>query len=165
MVIDTFRRLLVFIAFWLAQALVFNHIHLFGFATILLYVYFVVMFPRNYPRWAILLWSFSLGLCVDMFSNTPGMAAASLTLVGFIQPYLLELFLPREAAENMKTSLATLGLIKFLTLSAILVFIHCLLFFTLESFTFFNWQQWLLNIGGSTVLTLVMLMTLETIRK
>ena len=49
----------------LAQALVFNYIHLFGYATVLLYVYFVVMFPRNYPRWAILLWSFFLGLSAD----------------------------------------------------------------------------------------------------
>ena len=152
-------------ALCLVQALVFNQIHLFGFATILLYVYFVVMFPRSYPHWAILLWSFTLGLVVDMFSNTPGMAAASLTLVGFLQPYLLELFLPREAPENIKSSMAALGPTKFVVLASILVFIHCLTFFTLEAFTFFNWQQWALNIAGSTVLTMAILMTLETIRK
>lgn len=165
MALDTLRRALHFEALCLAQALVFNHVHLFGSATVLLYVYFVVIFPRSYPRWAILLWSFALGLSVDMFSNTPGMAAASLTLVGFLQPYLLELFLPRDAAENIKSSMAALGYSKFLTLASILVFVHCLVFFTIESFGFFNWQEWALTVAGTTVLTLVLLVTIETIRK
>ena len=165
MALDTLRRALHFVALCLAQALVFNHVHLFGYATVLLYVYFVVIFPRSYPRWAILLWSFALGLSVDMFSNTPGMAAASLTLVGFLQPYLLELFLPRDAAENIKSSMAALGYSKFLMLASILVFVHCLAFFTIESFGFFNWQEWALTVAGTTVLTLVLLVTIETIRK
>ena len=149
----------------LAQALVFNHIHLFGYATVLLYVYFVIMIPRNYPRWATLLWSFTLGLCVDMFADTPGMATASLTLIGFLQPFLLELFLPREASDNIRSSMVTLGFTKFFTLAFVLVFIHCLLFFTIEAFGFFNWQAWLLNIGSTTVLTMMVLMALESIRK
>ena len=100
-----------------------------------------------------------------MFSNTPGMAAASLTLTGFLQPYLLELFLPREAPENMKSAISTLGFTKFLTLATILVFVHCLLFFTIEALSFFNWLQWLLNVVGSTVLTVILLMALESVRK
>ena len=165
MAIDALRRALVFVVLCLAQALVFNQIHLLGYAMVLLYVYFVVTIPRNYPRWATLLWSFFLGLAVDVFSNTPGMAAASLTLAGFLQPYVLELFLPREAPEKMKSSIATLGVVKFLTYASILVFVHCLVFFSLEALTFFNWEQWLLSIVGSTVLTLVILMALESIRK
>ena len=165
MVADTLRRALIFIVLCLAQVLVFNHIHLFGCATVLLYVYFVVMFPRNYPRWAILLWSFFLGLSVDVFGNTPGMAAASLTLIGFVQPYLLTLFIPREAPDNMKSAVTTLGYSKFLTYAAILVLFHCLVFFTIESFSFFNWMQWAMNIAGTALLTLILLMTLESIRK
>ena len=165
MAFDTLRRALHFVVLCLVQALVFNHVHLFGYATVLLYVYFVVIFPRSYPRWAILLWSFALGLSVDIFSNTPGMAAASLTLIGLLQPYLLELFLPRDAAENIKSSVAALGFTKFLTLSSILVFIHCLVFFTIESFGFFNWQEWALTVVGTTVLTQVLLLTVESVRK
>ena len=149
----------------LAQALVFNYIHLFGYATVLLYVYFVVMFPRNYPRWSILLWSFFLGLSADLFTNTPGMAAASLTLVGFLQPYLLELFLPREAPEKLKSAMSTLGTTKFFLLALILVWVYCLLFFTIESFGFFNWLQWLYNVVGTTALTVLVLMTVESIRR
>lgn len=165
MAIDSLRRLFIFVILCLAQALVFNHIHLFGYATILLYVYFVIMFPRHYPRWASLLWSFALGLGVDVFSNTPGMAAAALTFTGFLQPTLLELFVPRDAADNLRSSAATLGFSKFMVMSLVLVFVHCLLFFTLESFGFFNWLQWLFNIVGSTLLTLVVLMAIESVRQ
>ena len=156
---------MIFVVLCLAQALVFNHIHLFGCATALLYVYFVIMLPRNYPRWATLLWSFFLGLGVDIFSNTPGMASASLTLVGLVQPFLLTLFIPREAPENMKTAASTLGFTKFLTFATMLVLLHCLAFFTIEAFSFFNWMQWAMNITGTTLLTLLLIIVLEGIRK
>ena len=61
MMLDTLRRLSVFIILCLAQALVLNRIHLFDCAIPLLYVYFAIIFPRNYPKWAILfLWVSSL---------------------------------------------------------------------------------------------------------
>ena len=165
MAIDTLRRALVFVLLCLVQAVVLNQIHLFGCATPLLYVYFVIMLPRNYPKWASLLWSFALGLSIDMFSNTPGLAAASLTLVGALQPYLLELFLPRDAEENIKSSMATLGWSKFLTLTSIIVFIYCVVFFSLEALNFFNWLLWLECIGGSTILTIALILTLDSLRK
>jgi rod shape-determining protein MreD len=165
MSIEFLKRFGLFVLLVLFQGLVLNHVHLMGVALPLLYLYFPLTIRRNTPKWAVLLWSFFLGLAVDMFSSTPGMAAASLTLTGFLQPYLLELFLPREAPENMKSALSTLGFTKFLTLASILVFVQCLLFFTIESFSFFNWLQWLLNVIGSTVLTLILLMALESVRK
>lgn len=54
MSIDVLKRAGLFIAYVLVQAMVLGRIHLFGFATPLLYVYFVVKFPRNYPKWGIL---------------------------------------------------------------------------------------------------------------
>ena len=165
MLFDILRRLFVFLILVLAQGLVLNRIQLFHCATPLLYAYFAITFPRNYPKWGILLWCFFLGLGVDMFSNTPGLAAASTTLLGALQPYLLELFLPREAEEHLQPSVATLGFSKFATLATILVLIFCIAFFSLEAFSFFNWQHWLLCIGGSTLLTLLLIFTLESLRR
>jgi rod shape-determining protein MreD len=165
MAIDTLRRAAIFVALCLAQALVFNHIHLFGYAMVLIYVYFVVILPRSYPRWANLLWSFFLGLTVDIFSNTPGLAAASLTLTGFLQPYVLEMFLPREAPGNLKSSMAALGTNKFLAMCTLLVSVYCLVFFTLNAFNFYNWVQWIISMVSSTVLTIILMMAIETVRK
>lgn len=145
----------------LAQALVLGRIHLFGYATPMLYVYFVAGFERNYPKWGILLWSFMMGLSVDILSNTPGMAAASLTAVGALQPYYFELFVPRDSAESLKPTLATLGPTKYSYYIIMLVFLFCLIFYTLELFTFLDWIQWLLYIGGSTAITLLLIFTFE----
>ena len=165
MLIDFLRRLLAFVALVVVQSLMLNRIQLFHCATPLLYVYFAITIPRGYPKWASLLWCFALGVCVDMFANTPGVAAASMTLVAALQPYLLELFLPREAEENIRSSAATLGFSKFATLSTILVLLFCLVFFALEAFSFYDWQQWLLSVVGSALLTLILLLALETLRR
>lgn len=165
MLFDSLQRLFILLLLVLAQGLVLNRIQLFHCATPLLYAYFAIIFPRNYPKWGILLWCFFLGLGVDMFANTPGLAAASTTLVGALQPYLLELFLPREAEEHIRSAAATLGFSKFATLATILVLIFCITFFSLEAFSFFNWQHWLLCVGGSTLLTLLLIFTLESLRR
>lgn len=161
---DLLKRLGWFTLFFLAQVLVLGHIHLFHYATPLLPVYFVTMFPRNHEKWAILLWSFLLGLLIDVFSNTPGLAAASLTVIAAIQPYYLEIYVPRDSADNFCPSLNTLGLAKYAYYIIPMVILYCLLFYTLEMFTFFNAIYWLLSVAGSIVLTLVLIYTIEIAR-
>ena len=85
MSIDILKRLGIFVVLVLVQGLVFNHIHLFNCATPLLYIIMVLHFRRNHPRWSVMLWSFMLGLCIDVFANTPGVAAASMTAIGLLQ--------------------------------------------------------------------------------
>lgn len=165
MAVDTLRRFAVFILMVLVQGLVFGRIHLYGVATPLFYVYFVIILPRNYPRWAALLWCFVTGLCVDMFSNTPGVAAASMTAMAMAQPHLLELFVPRDSPEGLKSAASTLGMGKFATYAFFMVLAYCLLHFLLESFSFFDPLQWLLCVGSSTLLTYALIITIESIRR
>lgn len=89
------------------------------------------------------------------------MAAGSLTLVAAVQPSMLFLFIPRDADEKLRPSMKTLGAAKFLWFAFLLTFLYCLSFFTLESFNFFNWRFWLLEIVGSTLLTLIIIMVVE----
>ena len=157
-------RLVMFVALLLAQVLVLNHVWLMNVATPLLYVYFAITFPRNTEKGEVLVWCFILGLFVDIFSNTPGLAAGSLTLIGMIQTYLVELFVPRDSAENLDVSAATLGWGKFSMLSSILILIYCLLFFILEAFNFFDWQLWLLRAVCSAALTMGLMLAIESLR-
>lgn len=163
--ISFLKRLLLFLGLLVAQVLVLNHIHLFGYAVPLLYIYFVISFQRNYPRWAILVWSFLLGLGIDVSSNTPGLAAASMTLMGLLQPYVLELFMQRDSNDDMQPAIFSFGSTRYLSYAAILTGGYCLVFFTLESFTFFNWLHWLLSFTSSTVLTLLLIMVIDNLRK
>ena len=164
MTADVLKRAGWFFAFALAQALVLGRIHLFNCATPLLYVWFVALFPRNYPKWSVLLWSFMLGLFVDTFSNTPGVAAASLTLIAAIQPYFFELFVPRDSVDNLEPSMAAIGPMKYIYYIVVLVVLYCLLFYTLEMFSFFNWVEWAECVGGSALITLALIFTFELAR-
>ena len=164
MSIDLLKRLGLFVVLCVVQILVLNHIHLFDVAIPLLYIYFAITFHRNYPKWAILLWCFALGLAIDVFSNAPGLAAGSMTLIGAIQPYLLEVFVPRDSIEELNVSIKSLGIWKFTIFCAALIVIFCLAFFALEAFTFYNWLNWLICAGSSAVLTLILILAIESVR-
>lgn len=159
------KSVLLFAILLLAQVLVLNHIHLFDCATPLLYVYVVLQFRRNYPRWSILLVSFLLGLLVDIFSNTPGVAAASMTFLGFLQPYVLAMFLNRDSDEDLQPSMKSLGFAKFFYYAAVLVVVYCAIFFTIETFSFFNGLLWLECVGGSAMLTVLLILAIENSRR
>ena len=158
------NRLVMFVVLLVVQVLVLSHVWLLNVATPLLYVYFAITFPRNTEKGEVLGWCFFLGLLIDIFSNTPGLAAGTLTLIGMTQTYLVELFVPRDSVENLEVSAATLGWGKFSMLSGILTLIYCLLFFILEAFNFFDWQLWILRAVFSTVLTLLLMLAIESVR-
>lgn len=165
MKLEIIEHLAAFIALCLVQVLILNHINLFGCATPFLYIYFILMFRRGFPKWAILLWSFMLGLCVDLFANTPGVAASSCTITGLLQPYVLSMFLTRDSADDLKPCMAELGVVKYMWYALVLTLIFNILFFTTEAFSFFNWQQWLMDIGGSTALTFLLIIVIDNLRR
>ena len=157
-------QFLWFVVMLVVQALLLNNIHLFGCSTPLLYVYVILMTRRDFPRWGLLLFGFLLGLGVDMFSNTPGVGACSMTLLAFVQPMLMKLFLPRDSADDFQPGIPSLGLMKFVYFSFISIFLYSLVFFTLEMFNFFNWTLWALSVGGSTLLTLLLVIVIDNFR-
>ena len=87
-----------------------------------------------------------------------------MTLMAFIQPYLLFLITPRDSAEDMEVSMKTLGVARFIYLTLIVTFLFCLMFFTLEVFSFNHWLYWLECVGSSWVLTFVLILVIERFR-
>jgi rod shape-determining protein MreD len=159
------KNIIFFVILLLAQVLVFNQVRIFQCATPLIYVYFVLPTPYEQPRWATLLWCFALGLTVDMFSNMPGVAAAAMTLVALLQPYLLFLFLPRNNQEGLIPSFPTLGTGKYVVYATVLTLVYCLAFFAIEAFNFNNFGEWAASMCGSAVLTLLLILVIEKFRK
>ncbi len=158
------HRVTMFLILLAAQVLILNHVHLLDVAMPLLYIYFAITFRRGFPRWVILLSCFLMGLIVDMFSSTPGLAAGTMTLIGFIQPFLVERTAPRDSAEDMEISVATLGDGGFAFLSGVITAIYCLVFFTLEAFSFFEWFVWLERVIASSLLTWILILAIESVR-
>lgn len=164
MTTDVIKRFFFMVLLVIAQVLVMNHIHLFNLAIPFLYMMLPLHFGSEQPRWSSLLWCFSTGLLIDIFSNTPGVASGSMTLIGLLQPFVLKLFLPDEDEEFIPT-LKNMGWMKYSIYSLILISVFCLTFFTLESFSFFNPLLWIESIGASMAFTFIVILALEKIRQ
>ncbi len=153
--IDILKRIGVLILLCLLQALLLNNILLFGCATPLFFIYFALSLPRNCSRSATILWCFVMGLSVDILSNTPGVTAASMTLIGAVKPPFLEIFIQHDSEENLVASPMSIGVTQYLYYAGAMILLHNIVFFTLETFSFFNFLGWLADVGGSSALTLL----------
>ena len=156
-----FTRLFRLLILLLVQVLVFNNIHLLGYITPLVIGYMVVCMHRGTPRIGVLLWGFVVGLLFDMFSNTAGMASASCTLIAMIQPVLLERLVPRDSAENLTPSFASLGFGNYVFYVFLLMAVLHSCFYLLDAFTLTDWPLTLLSILGGSVLTTLIIICME----
>ena len=158
-------RVLWIIGLILAHTLVFNHIHLMGYATPMPYVYALIILPHGTARWIYVVLGFCIGIVIDILSNTVGAAAAALTLVGLVTPLLLRTFAPDDKLEEEFTpSIKTMQWGVFLKLAVVVTFIHTLVFFLLETFSLFDALEILIKVGSSTALTVIFMMTFEKLR-
>lgn len=164
MVLVWFYKVLWMIALWAIQVLVFNQIHILGCITPLISVYFLLLFPKNTSRSTLLVWGFTAGILIDLFSGTPGVVSASMTLAAFFLPPLLKLLISKDAPEDLVPSIRSMGKWKFFQLLFLITLLHHISFFLLEAFSFFNWQVLLTSMGGSIALSLLLMMTLEFAR-
>ena len=87
-------RILWFAGLILLQVLVLNYVHIHQFAKPLLYVYFILKLDSNTGRNQTMLWSFALGLCIDILSNTPGLNATASVLLAFFRRLFCKLKQP-----------------------------------------------------------------------
>lgn len=159
-----FNRLLWAIVLLALQGLVFNHIHFFGYATPIVYIYILCLQPLDTPRHTWLLWGFFTGLGADFFSGTPGVGAASMTLAALCAPPLLHLFAPKDSLEDMVPGYKTLGRWKYTWYVSLLVLLQQAAALALEMFSFHDVPDMVYTYLGSSALTIVLILALERTR-
>lgn len=164
MIFVLFKRLFQVLVLAALQVLILNQIHLLGYATPMPYVLFLVWLPLNSNRVGNLLWAFLLGLIIDVFSNTPGEASASMTLAALVQWPLLHASAPKDCVEDMVPTYASMGRWNHSRYIIILTLVHHALFFLLESFSFFHYRDLLISFAASLALSVVLMLTFETLR-
>lgn len=130
-----------FIALTLAQILIFRGIALgWGdqhYFQVLIYPLLILIMPLNFSRVQIMLIAFSMGLIIDLFYLTPGVHSAALVFTAFVRKIVLNLMEPRGGYKvNISPTLYHMGMNWFLSFSAILIFLHHLVYFSLEVFSF-----------------------------
>lgn len=125
----------IFILLVLFQGLILNNIEFGGYVVPYLYIIFILILPFNTPNWLVLILGFILGVAIDSFSSTLGMHTAATVVMAFGRYYLLKLIEPRGGYDfNSKPNVQFMGLMWYLLYASILVFLHHIFLFYIESF-------------------------------
>lgn len=159
------KRVGWFFGLILLQVLVLNNVHIAGYATPFLYIYLLLKLPSSTSRNELLLWGFSMGLVIDIFSNTPGMNAAAGVFIAFLRPLFLRLFSPRDSSDEIIPSIKTIGVFSFTKYVVTCVLFHHVFLLLVESFSLFDINNLLIRIGSSVVLTVLCIMGIEGFKK
>jgi rod shape-determining protein MreD len=137
---------------------VLNNIRLGGYVNPYLYILFILMLPFETPVWLVLLLSFIMGLCIDMFLNTMGMHAFATVLMGYCRSHLLRLLAPREGYEFGKApSLFYLGYGWYFSYAGIMVALHHFTFFYIEVFRFTEFFYTFFRFLASSLFTMFLI--------
>ncbi|MGI8894022.1 MAG: rod shape-determining protein MreD [Bacteroidia bacterium] len=162
MIINLIGYLIQFVLLVVVQVLIVNNVQLGGFINPFIYILFILTLPFDTPRWLLLLLAFLLGLSVDTFMDTMGMNAAATVFIAFCRPLLLKVMAPRDGYEPETTpSIKDMGFQWFITYSAILVFLHHLVLFLIESGRFNEIFYTLLKVILSFVLSITLIIIIQ----
>ena len=152
----------VFILLVIFQGLILNNVEFGGYVVPFLYVIFILALPFETPSWLVLILGFVLGIAIDSFSSTMGMHTSATVVMAFCRAYLLKLVAPRGGYEfNAKPSIQDIGLTWYLLYAFILVFLHHLFLFYVESFKITQFFYTFGRAVASTVFTLLLILTVQ----
>ncbi len=141
----------------LVQVLIFNQVQFSGFFNPYVYVLFVLLLPISTPRYAILILGFLLGFTIDIFSNSLGVHSAATVFIAYIRPLVIRLITNREDDKSDYPGLHQNKLVWFVSYVTIIVFIHHLLLFYIEVYTFANFFSTLFRVVLSSIFTIIVI--------
>jgi rod shape-determining protein MreD len=149
-----FLNIFRFISLFLLQIIIFNNINLFGFVSPFPYVLFIILFPVNGNKSALLISSFFLGLLLDTFSNSGGIHTTASILLAYFRPSIFKF------AFGVSYEYQTIKLNDTLTPERfsflfVAILLHHLILFILEAFQFSLILDILLRSITSAALTII----------
>ena len=155
---------ILFIILVLVQVLVCNNISIFNVATPFIFIYIIARLPINTNINLMMTISFFTGLIVDIFSNTQGMNALACTLLGTIRNPIIALYVTRkEEITDPIPSIRSLGIGVYMKYLVSIVLFYCCIITAIELFSVRNILSALLRIVGSTAISFIILLGIDSI--
>ena len=165
MIIPILKRMAWALLLLLAQVVIFDQVHPWGYGAPLLCPLVVITLPLGTSRSAALLWGFCTGFVADIFAGTAGIGSAALTFIAFIQPPLLKSMAESEdTEEELRPSFTTLGRWTYFRFIALLLLLHHVCYFALEGFSYFFLTDIAISMGVSYVGSLLLILLIERVR-
>ncbi|MCQ2096235.1 MAG: rod shape-determining protein MreD [Bacteroidaceae bacterium] len=160
---DSIKRLGRMLLLVAIQLLILDDIHLFGYATPLLIGYMLISFRRSSTRISLLLWGGLTGFLFDWFSNTMGMGMAGMTLLAFVQPAILDRFMPKDETDKFRPTLKTMGLLNYVIYVFSSFSVLHFVFYFLEAFSLSDFWLTLAGIIVGSLLSTGLVVLIELI--
>lgn len=154
--IVNFFRFLLLLAI---QIIVFNNMNFYGYISPFPYILFIILYPVNGNKTALLASSFILGLLLDMFTNSGGVHATACLILAYFRPFIFKFSfgLSYEYQTVKLNDVLTPERFSFLLVAILL---HHIVLFTLETFEFSFILEVLLRTLLSSAFTLLLSITI-----
>lgn len=160
---DVALRIVFFFGLILLQVVLFSKMSVGGYVPFV-YILFILRFPIRFNKSLFLLCSFILGLTLDVFFNSGGVHAAACTVIAYSRPLVLRFSFGRNY-EHQSIKLTKVSLGARVAYVSILVVIHHIVLFTLETFNFTFFMFTLKSILFSSIYTVFMCLLLVALFK
>lgn len=156
------KYILLFILCVIVQSLIFNKIVLFHVAVPIVFIYFLIRLPIDLKLPYLFTFAFLLGLCVDIFSDTPGVNALACTLIAALRTPIYYAYMAKDDITSRLTpTVSTMGIVEYSKYLLTFVVIYCLIAFSIEYFSFADVKGIVILTGASSVFSFVILLALD----
>lgn len=161
MILDLFRYFIGALLLVLLQHLVINEVR-FGadYLEPMPYIYLLLIIPFYTNRYVQLIFAFLMGFSLDVLNNTQGMNSAACVFLVYAKVYSENNIIDKEAIELQGANFVSLhakGFRYYASYIGILIFIHHLVYFSLDYFKFSQFFTILLVSLLSTISTFVLI--------
>lgn len=153
---------LLFVIMVALQVLICNHIAIFNVAVPIIFIYFIIRLPVSLGKGALFTFAFLLGLCVDIFSDTPGVNALGCTILSALKRPVFYSYIAKDDKTKILTpSVSSMGVGAYCKYLVTMVGIYCLLAFSIEYFNFADVKEIVILASSSTALTFISLLAID----
>lgn len=161
----TFSAILIWIpVLLLAQALVFNHICLFGYAMPFVFIYALLRLPLSMSKEWLFTTAFITGLILDIFSDTLGLNALCCTVLMALRRPIIRLYIPRDEELSEKLpGIKSFGIATFLKFLLTSTLVYSALVFSIETLDNFHFWNLCGKVIASTLLTDAIILGLDSL--
>lgn len=149
---------LFFVVLLLLQVFLFDNLSLWVYIAPLPYVAFLVMLPPNTGRGLLVFLGFVTGVVLDFMTGTGGLHTIASTFTGFARPGIVAVTMGKDFWRD-SGDVITRGNIrsgKWMRCSALMVLLHCIVFFMFEALSFRYFGHTLLKIVMSSAVTVLL---------
>lgn len=138
----------------LLQVIIFNQIIFFNKYSPLIYIMWIYIYSTNINKYQCLIFSFLLGLLMDILCFTKGIHASSCLLIGFSRLSITKIII-NYPCKNSKNLIKHASWLQKIFLITIMVFIHHFWMFMIEFFDYKSMTLILHHTFYNSIITII----------